>query len=111
MCVIIKKRAKRLKGPVVAWKIFRVYNKKLYSLVRDFRYKTGKLYTTKAPGFQAFVNRTDAEYSRSLVWKRGIVRMVLIYGAAEGVIQSMERVSNGKPGWTARKICIPKKGR
>ncbi len=58
--------------------------------------------------FQAFVNREDAEKAITLVWVGYVVRKVYLYQAAQGIIKRMDRESNDKPGWTAKKIRVPK---
>src|SRR6266478_398061 len=106
MC--IENRIKVTKGRVVAWKIFSRRNKRLCGLL-GFSYKIGKLYTTsRHAGFQAFVNREDAEKAITLAWVGYVVRKVYLYQAAQGIIKRMARESNDKPGWTAKKIRVPK---
>lgn len=111
MCVVNLK--KRVKGPVVAWKLLERENGRLQG-VHGFKYKTNKMYTSGLPGFQAFVNKKDAEeaiqpYLTGSWWLDDFfVREVHLYNAAQGTIQNMDGYSDGKPGWTASKIRIPK---
>lgn len=110
MCVINLKR--RVKGPVVAYKLVERINGRLYG-IRNFRYKINKLHISPGgPGFQAFVYKKDAASSQREAWEDFIVRKVLLYRASKGTITYMdEHSSNGKPGWTAEKIRIPPKNK
>ena len=106
MCVVNLK--KRVKGPVTAWKLVYFSNRRWEGL-QGFRYKIGKLHTTnKAKGFQAFVNREDAEQARREKWEGFAVRKVLLYNAAQGIIEHMDGFSDGKQGWSALKIRLLK---
>ena len=106
MCIENRKEVTR--GRVVAWKIFNRRNKKLYGL-RNFSYKIGKLHTTSHyAGFQAFVNRADAEEAIESAWAGFVVRKVYLYQATQGIITRMDHYSNGRPGWAAKKIRIPR---
>jgi hypothetical protein len=112
MCVI--NLGKRVKGPVVAWKILRHRNKRFSGLM-DFQYKIDKIHSSIEPGFQAFVNKEDAEKAVKLKSGEGcwlyncVVRKVFLYDAAQGIINGMDGFSDGKSGWAARKIRIPRK--
>jgi len=112
MC--IENLGNRVKGPIVAWKIFRYdRNRRLTGVAINFKYKIGQTVQkckTLSPGFQAFVNREDAEYAITQTWLTGcVVRKVLLYDAALGVIKGMDSFCDGKPGWDANKICVPRK--
>lgn len=104
------KVGKRVKGPVVAWKIFETQGGRLEGL-RGFDYKVNKIYVSPSPGFQAFVNKKDAEDAVKIEgngWLHDcVVRRVLLYNARQGVIDSMSGFCDGKRGWVASKICVP----
>jgi len=77
--------------------------------LRDFSYEIGKLHTTSHyAGFQAFVNRADAEEAIESAWAGFVVRKVYLYQATQGIITRMDHYSNGRPGWAAKKIRIPR---
>lgn len=108
MCIV--DRQPKQKGPIVAWKLMEYkydYGQQGWYGVRDFLYRIGKRYRTGPPGFQAFVNREDAEFALA-AWPGHAVRKVLLYGAEQGIITSMDFRSNGKPGWAASGIVVPK---
>lgn len=104
MCVI--NLEKPVKGPIAAWKIFERNHGRLYG-VRGFRYKINKLHIFGEPGSQAFVNRDDAFAAQERHWPNHIVRQVILYSASKGTINQMDPYSNGRLGWTARKIRVP----
>jgi hypothetical protein len=109
MCV--ENCSRRVKGPITAWKIFLSKFGRLSGL-KNFHYKIDKSYTTKPPGFQAFVYQADAEEAIRRSWPGDyIMRKVYLYDAAQGIITRMDSFSNGKSGWTAKKIMVPRKNR
>ena len=107
MCVV--NLGRRIKGPIVAWKLLELDHGRLTG-IQGFEYKIGKTYTSSPPGFQAFVNKEDAEQAQMAKWPYYVVRKVFLYNARKGVIENMDGFSDGKPGWAASKIRIPRKG-
>jgi hypothetical protein len=100
MCVI--NLGKRVKGPVVGWKLLRKDGERLYGIL-DFPYKVGVYHNGQ---FEAFVKKSDALKSITHWSGSYVVMRVHLYNAAKGRIEGMDDSADDCKGYHATRIRI-----